>query len=179
MTAPEMPQAPKLTSAADCERVRFSPSSVRKSGYVDGEVDAFLDGVTRTLSYYEATVQAMSTDIDALEQELARLHAVPAEPATVAINAVKPPNGATAANVVSEAQQQAEQIAAHARSAAERVVADARGQAAALRKQVEELQRFEEAYRFRLTSYIQSHLDEIAASRPTEPTTGRHAIPKE
>ena len=182
MTAPEMPQAPKLTSADEVERVRFNPCGVRKSGYVDSEVDAFLDKVGSTLAYYESTVEAMSKDIDTLEQEVERARSVPVDPTTVLIPAQKKGGATTAAaasKAVQDAMRAAEEITANARAAAERVVADSRGQAAALQRQIRELQAFEHGYRGRLVDYIESHLVELRASRPTESTAGRHATPKE
>lgn len=119
----------------DIETVQFGTTGLGRKGYVEAEVDAFLDRVQAELTRLLAENAELRSRLDVAESELARLGAGDATgPAVVpelvsTASAGSPPPAEAAARLLALAERTADEHTAQARADAEQLLATARSEA--------------------------------------------------
>lgn len=182
-----------MISARDIEKVTFSKPPIGKRGYNEDEVDAFLDLIQDDLIQIEDELedlrnrdsrQLMAPDPEPSTTVLPPAPPPPApvaEPPTAAASRILELAERTAAEVTEEAQREADRVTreakdkaaetlAEARYEASKLVDSARAEATAAESRLAELRVFEENYRGRLETYMESQLFALRADAKIEST---------
>lgn len=121
-----------MLTPANIDGKRFSTTRI-KEGYVQEDVDNFLDAVADAWKSDQLTLMHQAEEIKTLRRKLAYIEAgPPAEAPTVAAPAVPEAPSAVAERLLTVAQQAAEQHEAEARQKADEVIREAGGRGARL-----------------------------------------------
>lgn len=180
-----------MISSQEIQTVTFSKPPIGKRGYNEDEVDAFLDHLDAGVQEWENTLASQQREIDELRRrpvdpERTPIQMAPAppppaqEPPSLQAARVLEAAERTADSVVAqaeeiserairEANEKAAEIAAAARYEASKLVDSARTEAAEIEQRLTQLRQFEQTYRNRLDTYIESQLFALRADGEVEP----------